>query len=164
MAAVLAPVWPCLGYGLDGFAGFEAGGAVFTAAGGVVTGTVVPGTGAVAAGAVSGDAGAAPVGAGAVETGTANLSSTDFGTELRPPMTCRMSERPRKMPPHHHVIDVSRFPACRVPINASDDELAPPKFAAKPPPFPDCKRTTTISNRASRTRIVSRKVYMAKTG
>ena len=39
------------------------------------------------------------------------------------------------MPPPHQLTVVRRFPACRIPISASGDELAPPKLAASPPPF-----------------------------
>jgi hypothetical protein len=43
---------------------------------------------------------------------------------------------PRKIPAPHHVALVRRLPAWRMPMNASGEELAPPKFAASPLPLP----------------------------
>jgi hypothetical protein len=45
-------------------------------------------------------------------------------------------------------------------MKASADELAPPKLAATPPPFPACRRTAAISTRLSMMRRIRRKVYI----
>lgn len=87
---------------------------------------------------VSGVAGAAPpAGAAGALAGAASLSSTDLGAAERDDIICRTNASPKKMPPHHQLALVKRFPACRVPITESEEELAPPKLAASPPPFPD---------------------------
>lgn len=121
-------------------------------------GGVVPAAGA----GVSGEAGAGPVAAGPAAAGALRRSSTDFGAEARAPITCSRNASPRKIPPHHQLMVVRRLPAWRVPISESDEELDPPKFAASPPPFPACKRTTAMSRSASMTRSVSSRVYMSK--
>ena len=115
---------------------------------------------------VSGEGGAvtgAPTG-GAVGTaaGTPILSRTDFGALLRDDINCNAKARPRKIPPHDQLALVNRLPACRVPITESDDELAPPKFAAKPPPFPDWSRMAALSTKASRMSSTRRNVYMSR--
>jgi hypothetical protein len=48
----------------------------------------------------------------------------------------RTKARKRKIPPPHQLVFVRRLPACRIPRNWSAEELAPPKLAASPPPFP----------------------------
>src|SRR6185437_7125496 len=93
---------------------------------------------------VSGTAGFAFVGAGAVgaagccENGS---SSTERGVDACALMSCSRYASPMKMPADHHVVFVSRLAACRVPMNESGDEPAPPNAADNPPPFGDCKRT-----------------------
>lgn len=127
--------------------------------GAVVSGAVVPGDG------VSGTAGAAVIGAvvaGAVAGAGADLpnvsSSTDFGTCVRVDMICSTNDRPRKIPLHHHVALVRIVPAWRMPMKASGEELAPPKLAASPLPFPDCSRIAAIRTKASITRSTRRKL------
>ena len=133
-------------------------------AGADVPGTVVAGALAFGAG-DSGTAGAAVVGAvvaGAVAgagAGLPNVSSrTDFGTCVRVDMICRTNDRPRKIPAHHQVALVRIVPAWRMPMKASGEELAPPKFAASPLPFPDCSRIAAIRTKASITRSTRRKL------
>lgn len=63
---------------------------------------------------------------------------------------------PMKIPPAHQVILVNHVPACRVPMNASGDELTPPKLAAIPDPLPACSRIAAMSTKLSRMRRLSR--------
>jgi hypothetical protein len=67
-----------------------------------------------------------------------------------------MKARPRKIPPPHQLAVVRRFPAWRIPMSASGDELAPPKLAASPPPFPLWSRTARIRTTQSMTSNVRR--------
>jgi hypothetical protein len=143
-------------YGFDGFdcpaGGVPAGG---VPAGGVPAGAVPAGAdfagagdgaeapggapGAAAGAGWNGSAGAADAGArvaGAAGGGVTAWSSTDFGTRARADEICRINAIARKMPPDHQPILVSRLPAWRVPMNASGEELTPPKLAAMPVPFP----------------------------
>ena len=119
----------------------------------VVAGEVVVGAGS------SGTAGA-EVGAGATFVGWLPnpFSSTERGAEVCVDMICRMKQSPRKIPPPHQLAVVRRFPACRIPMNASGDELAPPKLAASPVPFPLWSRIARIRTMQSSTRIVRRNV------
>ena len=119
----------------------------------VVAGEVVVGAGS------SGTAGA-EVGAGATFVGwlPKPFSSTERGAEVCVDMICRMKQSPRKIPPPHQLAVVRRFPACRIPMNASGDELAPPKLAASPVPFPLWSRIARIRTMQSSTRIVRRNV------
>ena len=89
------------------------------------------------------------------------MSSTDVGVRPRLAMIDKMKEMPMNSPPHHHDILVSRLPACRVPMNWSDEEEAPPKLAAIPPPFPLCRRMTVTRIMASRIRTIRRNVVIA---
>jgi hypothetical protein len=51
-----------------------------------------------------------------------------------------------------------------MPMNASAEELAPPKLAATPPPFPACRRMAATSTRLSSISRTSKRVYsMAST-
>lgn len=84
------------------------------------------------------------------------FSKTDLGARLRVDMICRTNASPRKTAPPHQLTLVSRFPACLTPISASGDELAPPKLAARPPPFPLWARMAPITRKQSITRIVNR--------
>jgi hypothetical protein len=54
-----------------------------------------------------GVAGAVAAGAGALN----DLSSTDAGTRVRVDAICRTKARNRKIPPHHQLARVRRFPA-----------------------------------------------------
>ena len=103
---------------------------------GVPAGAVVVGD--VAEGAGSNGTAGAEVGGGATFVGCVPrpFSSTDRGALVWVDMICRMKARPRNIPPPHQLMVVRRFPACRIPISASGEELAPPKLAASPPPFP----------------------------
>lgn len=108
---------------------------------------------------MSGTAGAAAFGVvtGALVAGRPNVSSrTDFGACVRVDMTCRVNARPRKMPAHHQVALVRIVPACRIPMKASGEELAPPKLAASPLPLPACSRMAPIKTTASSTRTTRR--------
>jgi hypothetical protein len=69
-----------------------------------------------------------------------------------------MKASARKRPPPHHDICVNRFPACRVPMKASGDELAPPKLAESPCPLPLCSRMAVIRMILVRIRRMSRNV------
>jgi len=75
-----------------------------------------------------------------------------------------MKARSRKMPPAHQLTRVSRVPACLVPMKESDEELAPPKLAARPPPFPLWRRIAAPSIMLSMTRRIRKKVYIAGSG
>ncbi len=122
---------------------------------GVTIGAAVP---ALPAAGVKGSDGAAVFGAAGMAAGggLANVSSrTDLGAWARVDMICSMNASPRKMPAHHHVALVRIVPAWRIPMNASGEELAPPKFAARPLPFPACSRIVAMRISASRTRITS---------
>ena len=104
-------------------------------------GSVVPG------------AGAAPAG------GFTNVSSRiERGARERVDMIWRMNASVRNKPPHHHEAFVSNVPACRIPMNASGDELAPPKLAASPLPLPACSSIDATSTTATITRITRRKL------
>jgi hypothetical protein len=120
------------------------------------------GLGVAGAGAFSrGVTGAAVVGVAGAVAGVreSGWSSTDVGTRVRVDAICSKKQRNRNTPPDHQLALVNRFPACRVPINASVDELAPPKLAASPPPLPDCKRIAAIRTTLSRKRRMSRNLY-----
>ncbi len=94
-------------------------------------------SGVVGVAGVNGTAGAAFGEAGAAEAGALSCpSSTDFGARERVDISCSAKASARKMPLAHQEIFVNRFPACRIPIKASGEELAPPKLAASPLPFP----------------------------
>jgi len=111
--------------------------------------------GAVVVGAGSRGTAGAEVGAGAVVEVPNPFSRTERGTEVCVDMICRTKLRARKIPPDHQLALVRRFPACLIPMNASGEELAPPKLAARPLPFPLCSRTAamrTIQSRISRVR------------
>src|SRR5688500_2335205 len=71
-----------------------------------------------------------------------------------------MNARARNAPPSHQLALVSTLPAWRVPMMESEDELAPPKLAAMPPPFPACSSTTPMRSTASIIRMISRSVYI----
>jgi hypothetical protein len=71
-----------------------------------------------------------------------------------------MKARTRKIPPVHQDTFVSRFPACRVPMNDPGEELAPPKLAARPLPSPLCMSTAATRTMLSRMRRARRKVYI----
>ena len=86
------------------------------------------------------------------------LSSTDFGAEVWVDIIWRMKQRPRKIPPHHQLALVRRFPAWRMPIKASGEELAPPKLAASPVPLPACRRIAAIKTMQSMISSVRRNV------
>lgn len=60
----------------------------------------------------------------------------DRGTAARVEIICRMSVRPRNTPPSHQLALVRTLAVCLVPMNASEDDDAPPKLAAIPPPLP----------------------------
>src|SRR5579863_2553423 len=132
-------------YGFDCGAGCPAGalpaGALFAGAGDGVAGAPAPGAapGAADGAGWNGRAGAAEAGAGvagAAGGGVTAWSSTDFGTRARADAICSIRAIARKMPPDHQPILVSRLPAWRVPMNASGEELTPPKLAAMPVPLP----------------------------
>ena len=105
---------------------------------------------------------AADGGADGTAAGATILSSTDFGAAFREDISCSTKARPRKIPPHHQLAFVSRLPACRVPMTESEDEPAPPKLAASPPPFPDWSRMAAPSTTASRISRTRRNVYMVR--
>jgi hypothetical protein len=111
---------------------------------------------------VNGTAGAADDGAGTLApAGVPNLPSrTDLGTRDRVDMSCRMNARARKIPPDHQEIVVNRLPACRIPMNDSGDELAPPKLDAKPPPVPLCIKMAATRTRLSIMSKTSKNVYI----
>jgi hypothetical protein len=115
-------------------------------------GTGVSGTGLAGAAAPGG----AAAGAGEFDN---DPSSTERGTRVRVDMICIMNARARKIPAHHHVDLVRRFPAWWMPIKASGEELAPPKFAASPVPFPACNNIVAMRRTESRTRRTTRKLY-----
>ena len=119
----------------------------------VAPGDVVFGAGS------SGTAGA-EVGGGAKFAGWVPklFSSTERGAEVWVDMICRMKQSPRKIPPPHQLAVVRRFPACLIPIKASGDELAPPKLAASPVPFPLWSRIARIRTMQSSTSTVRRNV------
>jgi hypothetical protein len=102
----------------------------------------------------------AEVGGGATFAGWVPkpFSSTERGADVWVDMICRMKQRPRKIPPPHQLAVVRRFPACLIPIKASGDELAPPKLAASPVPFPLWSRIARIRTTQSSTSIVRRNV------
>jgi len=123
----------------------------------VVAGFAVPGAAwrGTAGAAVDGEVGAgADAGGGLPKVS----SSTDFGTWVRVDITWRTNDRPRNIPAHHQVAVVRRFPAWRMPMNASGEELAPPKFAASPLPLPAWSRIAAINTTASITRMTTRKL------
>lgn len=97
------------------------------------------GTAGAAGAGVRGTADLPVAGAGAPRVGAGrNCSSrTDFGAVPRTERIDNRSDRKRKIPPLHQLDFVRRFAAWRVPTNESDDDAAPPKLAASPPPFPD---------------------------
>lgn len=97
----------------------------------MVAGAAVVGAGS------SGTAGA-EVGAGAVFTGCVPkpLSRTERGAVVLVDIIWSTKARNKKTPPPIQLVLVSRLPACLMPMNASGDELAPPKLAANPPPLP----------------------------
>lgn len=84
------------------------------------------------------------------------FSSTDFGAAVRVDIIWRTNARPRKKPALHQVALVRIVPACRIPMKASGEELAPPKLAANPLPLPDCSKIVAIRTTASMTRIMTR--------
>lgn len=116
--------------------------------------------GAVVVGAGSSGTAGAEIGGGAAFVGCVPnpFSKTDRGTEVCVDIICRTKDRPRKIPPDHQLILVRRFPAWRIPMNASGDELAPPKFAASPVPFPACSRMPAMRMTQSITSSVRRNV------
>jgi hypothetical protein len=119
----------------------------------VVVGAVVVGTGS------RGTAGA-EVGGGAVLVGCVPkpLSRMDLGAVVLVDIIWSTNERKRNAPPPHQLALVSRLPACRMPMKASGEELAPPKLAASPPPFPLCRRIAPITTTQSMIRRVRRKL------
>jgi len=111
---------------------------------------------------VSGIAGAAEFGAGVVSgAGAPSLPSrTDFGACACVDINWSMNARARNTPPPHQEIFVSRLPAWRIPMNASGEELAPPKLAERPPPVPLWSRIAPIRTMLTMMRSTRRKVYM----
>ena len=106
-----------------------------------------------------GSAGALVDGAGAlVGGGVTAWSSTDLGARVCADAICKTNAIPRKSAPDHQLIFVSRLPACRVPMNASGDELTPPKLAAMPVPLPLCNRIPATSTKLSRISTTRRDV------
>ena len=85
---------------------------------------------------------AAPEGAfgAAVVTGAGGAvnvwSRIELGAERRDDVSDSTKAMPIKIPPHHQLSFVRRFPAWRVPMMESAELLAPPKLAASPPPLP----------------------------
>jgi hypothetical protein len=75
-------------------------------------------------------------------------------------MSWSMKASAMKIPPVHQLVLVSRLAACRVPTNESAEDAAPPKVAARPPPFPACRSTAAMSTRLSMRRRISRNVYI----
>src|SRR5688500_17597087 len=65
----------------------------------------------------------------------------------------------RNAPPSHFVALCRKVAVWRLPI-ISMPVPAPPKPAARPPPFPAWRRMTTMSARQSRTSRMSRVAYM----
>jgi hypothetical protein len=116
----------------------------------------------VAGAGVSGSAGAAALGFEGAAAGAVNCPSrTDLGVRERVDMSCSTKERSRKIPVPPQEILVSRFPAWRIPMNASGEELAPPKLAERPWPLPLCRRMAATTTRLVRIRRTSRKVYIS---
>ena len=110
----------------------------------------------------------APAGAvfaGAVTGAFGNAwSSTDLGARLREDASARRNDNPRKIPPHHQLALVSRFPVCRVPRKELAELLTPPNDAAMPPPCPDCIRIAMHRMILSMISRMSRKVYSIAAG
>jgi hypothetical protein len=139
----------CLGYGVLG-AGVAGAGVV----GGVVAGVLGAASSGTAGFFSELGAGATGVGAGVLS----DLSSTDAGAPGRADAICSTNARNRKIPPHVQLVFVRRLPACRVPMSESAADVAPPKLAASPPPFPAWRRIATTSTRLSRMSRMMRNV------
>ena len=88
-------------------------------------------------------------------------SNTERGVDARVDMIDSTYARSSKVPPDHQLNRVSRLAACRMPTNASVEEAAPPKVAARPPPFPACKRTAATTTRLSRISRTTKNVNIA---
>lgn len=105
-----------------------------------------------------GSAGPGAAGAGALAPAGAAvpLRRIDCDVAARPDIRESANESVRKIPPVHQVARVKSVAAWRLPKSVSEPAPAAP-IAARPPPFPAWRRTTTIKRTASSRRRDSKK-------
>lgn len=84
---------------------------------------------------------------------------TDWGARAREDMIDKVSANTMKIVPEIQVVRVSTVVACRPPRRPSVI-AEPPPTAARPPPFPDCRRITTVMKMPSNTRAASSIPYI----